>query len=272
MEKKYKLTAETCEYKGHVLHRIVALRDFDDVKAGDKGGWIEKESNLSQNGYCWVGDEAKVYSDARVYGGAKVFDNALVYGDANVYGKVKVYGCAKVYGDAVVHGDASVHGNAEVYGDAMVYCSAEVCGNTKVYGNAMVYGNAEVYGDAMVYCSAEVCDNTKVYGNAMVYGNARVYGNAVVCGDAEVINNMDYIVFKNWWGSGRYFTWTRSNNKWLVGCFYGTGEKLIAKAYKDSESSGREYERIVRYVEAINKPIKKLNLIQRIVCRLFKIK
>ena len=242
MEKKYKLTAETCEYKGHVLHRIVALRDFDDVKAGDKGGWIEKESNLSQNGYCWVGDEAKVYSDARVYGGAKVFDNALVYGDANVYGKVKVYGCAKVYGDAVVHGDASVHGNAEVYGDAMVYCSAEVCGNTKVYGNAMVYGNA------------------------------RVYGNAVVCGDAEVINNMDYIVFKNWWGSGRYFTWTRSNNKWLVGCFYGTGEKLIAKAYKDSESSGREYERIVRYVEAINKPIKKLNLIQRIVCRLFKIK
>ena len=82
----------------------------------------------------------------------------------------------------------------------------------------------------------------------------------------------DYFVFKNWWSSGRYFTWTKSNNLWRVGCFYGTGKQLIAKAYKDSELSGREYERIVRYVEAINTPIKKLNRIQKIVCKLFKIK
>ena len=62
---------------------------------------------------------------------------------------------------------------------------------------------------------------------------------------------------------------------WKVGCFYGTGEELIAKAYKDSELSGREYERIVRYVESINQPIKpakRLNRIQRIVCKLFNIK
>lgn len=62
---------------------------------------------------------------------------------------------------------------------------------------------------------------------------------------------------------------------WQVGCFYGTGKELIEKAYKDSELSGREYERIVRYVEAINQPIKhakRLNRIQRIVCKLFKIK
>lgn len=117
-----------------------------------------------------------------------------------------------------------------------------------------------------------VCDNAKVYGNAVVRGDAKVYGNAKVGGDAKVTNNRDYIVFKNWWSSGRYFTWTRSNNKWSVGCFYGTGEELIAKAYKDSELSGREYERIVRYVEAINKPIKRLNRIQKIVCKLFKIK
>ena len=38
---------------------------------------------------------------------------------------------------------------------------------------------------------------------------------------------------------------------WSVGCFYGTGEELIKKAYKDSELSGREYERVVRYVESI---------------------
>ena len=102
-----------------------------------------------------------------------------------------------------------------------------------------------------------VCDYAKVYGNAMVYGNAfvfgsaKVFGNAFVFGNAEIYKNCDYIVFKNWWSSGRYFTWTRSNNMWKVGCFYGTGEKLIKKAYSDSEKSGREYERIVKYVESI---------------------
>lgn len=38
---------------------------------------------------------------------------------------------------------------------------------------------------------------------------------------------------------------------WKVGCFYGNGEELIKKAYADSEESGREYERVVRYVESI---------------------
>lgn len=38
---------------------------------------------------------------------------------------------------------------------------------------------------------------------------------------------------------------------WTVGCFHGTGEELVAKAYQDSETSGREYKRIVDYVESI---------------------
>ena len=38
---------------------------------------------------------------------------------------------------------------------------------------------------------------------------------------------------------------------WKVGCFHGTGEELIVKAYKDSELSGREYKRVVDYVESI---------------------
>lgn len=108
-------------------------------------------------------------------------------------------------------------------------------------------------GNSWVCGNGRVCDNGSVCGNAMVCGNGMVYGNAMVCGDAKIENNSDYIVFKNWWSSGRYFTWTRSNNMWTVGCFYGTGEELIKKAYKDSELSGREYERIVKYVEEILK-------------------
>lgn len=97
------------EIDGHVLNRIIALRDFGEVKKGDLGGFIEKESNLAHDWNCWI------------------------------------------YNDAVVYGDAKV------------------------------------------------------------------------CGDAKVEKKSDYIVFKNWWSSGRYFTWTRSNDMWSVGCFYCTG-------------------------------------------------
>ena len=54
--KKYKLTGETKEIDGKILHRIRALIDIPehDVKAGDLGGWIEAKRNLSQNGEAWV--------------------------------------------------------------------------------------------------------------------------------------------------------------------------------------------------------------------------
>lgn len=83
--------------------------------------------------------------------------------------------------------------------------------------------------------------------------NLSQYGDAWVCGDAVIESQRDYIVFKNFWSSGRYFTYTRSNKKWKVGCFYGTGEELIKKAYLDSKESGWQYEQVVRYVEAVEK-------------------
>ena len=118
-------------------------------------------------------------------------------------------------------------------GDAWVSGDAKVSDNACVRGDALVFGNAWVYGDA------EVNDNARVSGNALVFGNACVRGDA------------DYMVIKNTWSSGMWFTYTRSNKKWVVGCFYGTGEELIKKAYKDSELSGRCYEAIVRAVETI---------------------
>ena len=139
----------------------------------------------------------------------------------------------------------SHEGNCWVYGEAGVFDNAKVFDNARVFDTARVFDNAGVYGDARVLGDAGV------YGDARVFGGAKVYGLVMVYGDAEVKGAEDYIVFKNWWSSGRYFTWTRSNNMWRVGCFYGTGEELIKKAYKDSERSGREYERIIKYVEEI---------------------
>ena len=130
---------------------------------------------------------------------------------------------------------------------------SNLSGNAWVSGNAKVYGNAEVFDDAEVYGNAWVYGNAKVYGDALVYGDAEVSGNAEVFDDAEVKSSEDYCVYKNTWSSFRWFTYTRSNKMWSVGCFFGTGAELIARAYKDSEKSGKCYEAIVKAQEAIEK-------------------
>ena len=123
--------------------------------------------------------------------------------------------------------------------------------NLSQSGDAWVSDNARVYGDARVSGDAWVSDNARVYGDARVSDNARVYGDARVSGDAWVSDNADYIVFKNTWSSGRYFTYTKSNKKWRVGCFYGNGYELIEKAYKDSQKSGDFYKAYVEFVEKL---------------------
>ena len=109
--KKYKLLTKTKkEICGITLYQIQALKDFGNVKKGDKGGWIEKEKNLSQESNAWVYGNACVYDDAWVYGNARVYGNAWVYGDAEVYGNACVYGNARVDGDARVYGKLKLKG------------------------------------------------------------------------------------------------------------------------------------------------------------------
>lgn len=251
MEKKYELTDNVINHNGRTLYRIRALRGFSDVKAGNLGGYIQTEDNLSHEGDAWVYDYAKVYDDACVFGNASISGIAEVYNNANVYNDAVVYDNAKVSGFAEVSGNACVNHNANVYDNAEVYGDAHVYGDAIVYEFANILGRAIIGEDAEIHGSAIVRDNAQVYDNAEVCGSAVVGGRAHIAGDAKVKNRADYIVFKNFWSSGRYFTWTRSNNKWKAGCFHGTGEELINKAYADSEKSGREYERVVRYVESI---------------------
>ena len=149
-------------------------------------------------------------------------------------------------------GNAWVCDDARVFGNALVCGDAWVCGNARVCDDALVCDNALVCGDAWVCGNARVFGNALVCGDAWVCGNARVCDDALVCDNARVCGNADYIVFKNYWSSMRWFTYTRSNKKWKVGCFYGTGDELVKKAYADSEKSGKCYEAIVKAAEAID--------------------
>lgn len=212
---KYRLTNIKIEHEGRTLYRIEALKDFGLISKGALGGYVEATHNLSQYGTCWIDDDAKVYDSAQV------FDDAIIDAFARVYDNACVCDNAKVGGYAKVHNYAKICERARVFQDAEVRDFARVIGCTKLYQDVVICG------DVAVNCCASIT------------------GNAIIN------DKRDYIVFKNWWSSGRHFTWTRSNDMWSVGCFYGTGEELIRKAYKDSKESGREYERIVKYVESI---------------------
>ena len=117
--KKFELTSEfITNIFGTKLFRIKALIEFGNVKAGELGGFVEKEENLNHEGNAWVYGNAEVYGNARVYGNASVCDDARVYGNASVYGNAWVYGNARVCGDARVYGNAdyaTVHGFGSEY-------------------------------------------------------------------------------------------------------------------------------------------------------------
>ena len=61
VNKKFKL-GETVEVDGHSLRRLIALRNFNDVREGDRGGLIKSETMLNPE------DESWVYGDSAVYG------------------------------------------------------------------------------------------------------------------------------------------------------------------------------------------------------------
>ena len=210
MEKKYKLTDKTINLNGRTLYRIEALKDFGDVKKGDKGGFVESENNLSQNGDCWI------YDDACVYDGGHV------------------------------DGDAKILGDARVYGNSLVTDKAVVTDNTVINGNSVIYGNAHVRGNAHI-SDAYVLDNV-VVSNATIFCTDFIRGYAMIYGDAKILCKQDYTVFKDRLDPNKHFTWTRSNNMWKSEDFYCNGEELVKRGYETNDTVGHYYESCVKYV------------------------
>lgn len=152
------------------LYRVVALADIPmyNVKAGDRGGYMESERNLSQSGSCWVDDIAMIYENAKISGNAIasghtiVNKNAIVGGNAKVLGYAKVSDSAKVLDRAVIGSFASVWDSAIIKGDA--WLTDHAC----VKGDASVHGNANLSDSCLVAGYADIGPGTVVYGNAIV--------------------------------------------------------------------------------------------------------
>ena len=235
MNKKYELTDETKIITVYdpsneiILYRIRALKNFRNVRAGDLGGWIEKEENLSQEGNCWV------------YDNACVFENAYVFDDGTVCHNSSVCGNAIVYENASVYDNSNVRENACVFGNSIVCDNSVICNNAKVYGISYICCNVIVRDNAKCYGNSVICDNS------IVCGYARVRGNAVISGDSFIKKTRDYLTVGPVGSRNGTTTFTRDKESNIVvtcGCFHGTidefeeavnkthGNNLFAKEYR----------------------------------------
>lgn len=141
---------------------------------------------------------------------------------------------------------------AWVYDNAMVWKGAKVGEKAKVGGTAKVWDNAWIYGNAQVYDYACVHGLASIYGNAKVYGNSIIQGNINIRENDEIKNNSSYLIFNNVLSIfGQQFIYVASNHRWHVGCFDGTSEDLIKRAYSDSEKSGKMSEMYVHFAEQV---------------------
>lgn len=147
-EKKYEMT-DIAHPKYPWLHRIRALVKVNkQVGEGEYGGFIESESNLSQDGGCWIYDnaiccgEAVVEKEARMFDSALARDSALITGDSRLFDRASAEGqCCIRSGEIKEH--ARVAGNAVISEGLVDGQSPLVAGYSNVYG--------EVRGHFIIY-------------------------------------------------------------------------------------------------------------------------
>lgn len=113
MDKKYELIKDSYWY------RVKALKDFtlitgEQIKKSDVGGCVDSEDCLSQEGLCWVKDDAYVFG--------KVSGNAVVKDYTYVKGSVS--------GNAVVKDHGFVGQNVIVTENAVVQAYQQICYGT----------------------------------------------------------------------------------------------------------------------------------------------
>ena len=164
MNEKYEIT-EIPHTKYPFLHRIRALHDIGDrVKAGDLGGFVESESNLSSA----PGDDAWI------------FDDAIACGESSVDQGSRLFGKAVVCGQAYVSQGAALSAEARAEDSAYIR-GADLCGHARASGHSMILNSPDT-GKAPVLSGTCV-----VYGTVM--GDVHIAGKTVILSEERVSND-----------------------------------------------------------------------------------
>ena len=145
---KYEIT-DIAHEEYPFLHRIRALRDIcGEICAGDIGGFVESESNLSAE----PGDCAWIFDDAIACGSAYVSKGSVMSGHSHAEDNAYLRG-------ASMTGKALASGNAQIIHDPHTMGTPILSGNCKVYGT--VQGDIRITGSAVILPCEEVRNDTR---------------------------------------------------------------------------------------------------------------
>lgn len=127
----------------------------------------------------------------------------------------------------------------------------ELGGFVESDANLSQEGECWVDKDSMVYGNAEICGNAFITHNSVIHGNALIRRNVCVMeanikGDAIVSSPSDYTVFPIPGSAHGFVTWTKSDDRWSVGKFYGSSSELVRMAYEHGSDVGEMYSIIVQ--------------------------
>lgn len=160
---KYEIT-DIAHEKYPFLHRIRALRNIGiRVKAGDLGGFVESDSNLS----FASGDDAWI------------FDDAIACGNSCVDKGSRLRGNAVACGNAYISQGSTLSDQARAEDDAYIR-GGDLCEHARASGSSIIADLPET-GQAPVL--SETCI---VYGTVM--GDVHIEGDVVVLGNEKIAN------------------------------------------------------------------------------------
>lgn len=170
------------------LFRIIALKDFESpggfVKAGETGGFVQSEANLSQTDSTWIAQTAKVFDnvcpvDSYITNDARIFDSPTIE-NSIISGKARVFGECIVKGSLITD-NGDVLDKAKV-SDSKVKNASVVCGNgvsinSELNHGSRISGNAKVIDskmfDASEAKSQAIVENCHLGGRAVVSGTLK---------------------------------------------------------------------------------------------------
>ena len=166
MNAKYEITGIAHE-KYPFLHRIRALRDIgSELKAGDLGGFVEGESNLSfeTGDNAWIFDDAIAAGEGCVDKGSVLRERAIVCGCAYASHGTEMSGDSRAEDDAYIRG-ARLSRCARVSGSGMVLQSPTTKAAPILTGSCSVYG--KVMGDVMLAGSVVVISDETISNDSL---------------------------------------------------------------------------------------------------------
>ena len=235
--RKYEITDITMEFEERTLYRIRALKNFRNVKAGDLGGWVSGKHNLSQEGDCWIYDEAKCMDNARMYHNSAMYNNAVMCDFS------EMHGCSEM------HNYSAMLDNSRMYNCSAMYDNSRMYNDSKMYSNSRMFDNSAMYNNAVMLDNSKMFENSRMYRDSRLKNKENLYGKLVTKVDRFIeINNT----------GGRVVTGVLKDGKILynIGCQNEiTKEVFVDRIYNDDggiekHPYRKEYLKIIDVIES----------------------